>query len=391
MDSFAVFATYAAITLVAGLGLMHLGTAALGLPGLRRRIAQRLIATPRPARAPAPVTLLRPVCGRDAYDAETLASSFVQDHPDYEVIFCVADADDPVVPLVRQLIAAHPNHKAQLLIGNDRISGNPKLNNMEKGWRAAEHDVICMADSNIILPPDYLRSVVTLLDTPGTGLVSAPPAGGRPQSWAAHLECAFLNGNQARLQLAADTLGLGFAQGKTLACRRALIDGAGGLAALGRRMAEDVAATHLVRSRDLAVRLTPQPFVQPVGRRSLADVWSRQVRWSIVRRDGFPGLFQLEIFNGALAPTLALAGLLTAFGLPMAWLAAWLVAWYAVEVAFVRGRGWPMGWRDMAMLPLRDLMMPLIWAATLRRRAFQWRGNDVSGGRAASGAAAIHE
>lgn len=366
------------------LGAVHVGSTALAFPAVRRRITRTLTATPRPSTAPAPITLLRPVCGRDAYDAETLATSFVQDHPQYEVIFCVADGLDPVVGLVQDLIALHPHVRARLLIGEDRITGNPKLNNLEKGWQAATHDVICIADSNILLPPDYLRTIVALLDTPGTGLVSSPPAGGRPQNWAARLECTFLNANQGRLQLAADTLGLGFAQGKTLACRRALIDGAGGLRALGCKMAEDVAATLLVREADLRVRLTPSPFVQPVGARAFADVWARQVRWSIVRRDGFAGLFLLEPLNGAVVPTLALAGALGLSDASMAWLGVWLAAWYATEAALARLQDWPMGWRDAVMLPLRDLLIPMIWAATLRRHEFRWRGNAVHGPKQAS-------
>lgn len=369
----------AAVALALALAVAHVGTAVLAWPGLRRRVAQRLMATPRPPAQPAPVTLLRPVCGRDAHDLKTLASGFGQDHPDYEQIFCVADPDDPVVPVLRELIAAHPQHAARLLIGNDRISGNPKLNNLHKGWLAARHDVICMADSNLLLPPGYLREVVLLLDTPDTGLVSSPPAAIWPEGWAARLEGAFLNANQGRLQLAADTLGVGFAQGKTLACRRALIDGAGGLAALGQRMAEDVNATLLVREAGLRVRLTPRPFPQPLGRRRFADVWARQIRWSIVRRDGFPALFQIEVMNGALVAALSLAGALGLAGLPLTWLLPWLAGWYALEAAFARAQGWPMGWRDLAVLPLRDLLLPVIWASTLRRRDFHWRGNTVAG------------
>ena len=370
----------ASAALALALAFAHIASAALAWPGLRRRVAQRLTATPRPPASPAPVTLLRPVCGRDAFDRETLASGFLQDHPAYEQIFCVADADDPVVPVVRELIAAHPGHAAQLLIGTDRISGNPKLNNLHKGWMAARHDVICIADSNLLLPPGYLREVVLLLDTPDTGLVSSPPSAVWAEGWAARLEGAFLNANQARMQLAADTLGMGFAQGKTMACRRALIDGAGGLAALGRRMAEDVNATLLVREAGLRVRLTPRPFAQPLGQRRFADVWARQIRWSIVRRDGFPGLFQIEVMNGALVPALSLAGSLGLAGLPLAWLLPWLAAWYALEIAFSRAQGWSMGWRDVVVLPVRDLMLPMIWAATLRRRDFHWRGNTVVGG-----------
>src|SRR5258705_440595 len=76
-----------------------------------------------PADAP-PVTLLRPVCGVDNCADETLGSGFRLDYPDYEIVFCVAHADDPVVALVNRLIEAHPHVPTRLLIGDDRISAN---------------------------------------------------------------------------------------------------------------------------------------------------------------------------------------------------------------------------------------------------------------------------
>src|SRR5262245_43368314 len=54
------------------------------------------------------VSVLRPVCGIENCSELTLASGFRLDHPRYEIVFCVAHADDPVIPLIRRLIAAHP-------------------------------------------------------------------------------------------------------------------------------------------------------------------------------------------------------------------------------------------------------------------------------------------
>ena len=63
----------------------------------------------------------------------TLSSSFNQDWPDYEILFCAASEQDSAVPLVRRLIDEHPGHSARLLIGNERPTGNPKLDNLVKG------------------------------------------------------------------------------------------------------------------------------------------------------------------------------------------------------------------------------------------------------------------
>ena len=318
------------------------------------------------------VSLLRPVCGLDPFDAETLESSFVQDYPEYEVIFCAQDADDPAVALLHDLIARHPGVKARLLVGNDPISGNPKLNNLWKGWKAADSDWICMTDANLLMPPDYLSTLVDCWG-PGIGLVSSPPLGTRPEGWGGHLECAVLNANQARLQFAADSLGDGYAQGKTLFFNRALIDRAGGYAALGEFLAEDATATKMIRSQGLRVALAPLPYAQPIGRRSLRQVWDRHLRWSRVRRDAFPGLFAAEILNGAALP--ALLALLAA-GPVVA--AGYLALWYLAEIHLIRRAGWPGGWRDLAVLPLRDAMLPALWVATFLRRGFEWRGTTMT-------------
>lgn len=327
-----------------------------------------------------PLTLLRPVCGLDAFDAQTLASSFDQDYPHYEVVFCAPADTDPVVPLVRSLIAQNPQIPARLLTGEDARLRNPKLRNVAKGWVAARHDWICMTDSNLLLPRDYLSQVTGAWGA-GTGMVSAPPCGSVPQGLGGHLECAFLNSNQARLQFAAAELGNAFAQGKTLFYHRPLIDAAGGLPALDQRLAEDVASTRLIRAQGRHVTLMNAPFAQPVGQRSLRQAWNRQLRWARIRRDGFPALFALEPFNGALLPVVACAAALTLGGAPATWTLAGTLAyatvWYGAEVVLMRRAGWPAGLRDLAALPLRDAMIPALWVGALLRRGFEWRGNAM--------------
>lgn len=357
---------------------LHLATA--GLSGARylRLRPVRGGALP-PADVPAEnwplVTLLRPVCGLDALDEETLGSSFGLTYPRLEIVFCAAHPDDPAVALVQRLIAENPRANARLLVGEDRITANPKLNNLQKGWQAARGQFVVMTDANLLLPADYIEQLLAQCG-PDTGLVTAPPIGTRPQGLAAALECAFLNGFQARWQLAADSLGLGFAQGKTLMWRREVLERAGGLAALGRDLAEDVAATKVVRAQGLRVRLAVRPFAQPIGRRSMGTVWARQLRWARVRRDGFPALFALEILLGPFVPLLALIPLLGA-GMAV-WAVPFLALWYGAELALMRLAGWPAAGRDVAAMVLRDLMLAPLWAVTWRRRGFDWRGTAMA-------------
>ena len=340
------------------------------------RVRNAVAAAPS-AEDSAGVSIIRPVCGIENYSAETLGSAFFLTHPRYELLFCVASAADPIIPLIRRLIAAHPHVSARLLIGNDRISPNPKLNNIVKGLAAARHDWIVMADSNVLMPPDYIHSLLAAW-RPDTGLVCSPPIGCVPDGLWAELECAFLNTYQARWQCVADALGIGFAQGKTMLWRRDILAAGGGIQALAAEVAEDAASTKLIRGLGLRVRLVASPFGQPLGRRSAGDVWRRQVRWARLRRDTFKVFFLPELLAGGLAPCLCAATCAAAAGLPVAGvLGAFAAAWYGAELLLARAAGWHRSPRSPLVCMLRDLLLPALWLASWLGNDFVWRGTAM--------------
>ena len=324
------------------------------------------------------VTLIRPVSGLDAVEAATLASSFQLATPHVEIIFCCATPTDPAVPVLRKLIADSNGVDARLLIGQERASANPKLDNILKGWWAARHDWIIWADSNLLLPPDYVARVMGAW-TRDTGLVCAPPIGASPASFWAEVECAFLNTYQARWQYAADQFGFGFAQGKTMLWRRAELEAWGGLKALRCEVAEDAAATKIVRQAGRKVRLAGPSFEQPLGHRTLAQVWSRQLRWAQLRRLAFPAYFVPEVLTGSIPPLLAAA---LAWGM-LDTLPAWplglgAIVWFGSEAALARVAGWHLRWFSPLSWILRDLMISGVWLSAWFVRSYEWRGNTVS-------------
>jgi ceramide glucosyltransferase len=323
------------------------------------------------------VSIVRPLCGIENFSQATLASTFKLDHPNYEILFCAAHGMDPVLPLVRRLITDHPAVPARLLLGSDSISTNPKLNNVVKGWEAARHEHIIMADSNVLMPPDYIRRLLAAWDS-STGLVCSPPVGCAPAGVWAELECAFLNTYQARWQCFADSLGLGFAQGKTMLWRRDTLERGGGIRALACELAEDAAATKLVGSQGLRVRVVARPFGQPLGRRTLAEVWQRQIRWARLRRDTFKLFFAVEIFAGAIPPLLAAMLVASTMDWPVVGVTAALAClWYLLEMALAHAAGWHLSWRSLPLCVLRDLLLPVLWLAAWIGNEFVWRGNAM--------------
>jgi len=352
---------------------LHMGTTALAM----HRCRQDTVALPPPECAPA-VSILRPVRGVDGCDELTLQSGFDLNYPDFELIFCCADGDDPAVALVRRLQAANPSVRTRLLIGNHAISANPKLNNLVKGWRAARSDWIVFADSNVLMPRDYVQRLLRGWRH-DTGILCSPPIACRPDGFWAELECAFLNTYQARWQYAADSLGQGFAQGKTMLLRRHDLVQAGGIQALAEEIAEDAAATKIMRRRGLRANLVDAPFGQPLGRRTARQVWDRQTRWSRLRRISFPGCFAAEILTGCVLPFAAAAWVADAFDVPAAGtVAALAVIWFGSEALLAHAAGWHLSvWSPLAWT-LRDALLPLMWGHAWLSEGYAWRGNAIS-------------
>ena len=342
--------------------------------------ARRLLRRGTPSRlqlARPPVTIVRPVRGIEAFSRETLGSGLALDYPDYETIFCVADAQDPIVPLVETLIATHGAGRARLIVGDVSVSANPKLNNCVRGWDEARHDWVILADSNVLMPKDYIQRLMASWRE-DTGLVCSTPVGSRPDGFAAEVECAFLNTFQARWQYAGEALGFGFAQGKSMLWHKPFLDANGGIAALAAEIAEDAAATKLVRGAGKHVHLVGQPFEQPLGRRTLAEIVQRQFRWARLRRVTFLPFFAPEILAGPLVPALlaSVAGHALGFGWLLPVLAV-LGLWYGAEIALAAALGWFRSWRFPLALLVRDLVFPGIWAYAFVAREVSWRGNAM--------------
>ncbi|MFA6155249.1 ceramide glucosyltransferase [Mesorhizobium sp.] len=364
--------TFIAATLSVALIVSNAASILLAASRLKRRTT---IALPAEAR---PVSIVVPSRGVEPFTQETLDRAFSLDWPRYELIFCVANADDPVVRLIRAAIGRFPDVRARLLIGDDRISANPKLNNCVKGWDAARHDWVILADSNVLMPRDYVQHMMAAWRA-DTGLVCSTPIGSRPVGFWAEVECAFLNTLQARWQYAGEALGLGFAQGKSMLWNKPMLDASGGIRALAAEIAEDAAATKLVNGLGLRVNLVAAPFEQPLGRRTLGEIWSRQARWARLRRVTFPLFFAPEILTGAVVP-LALALIAAAsagFSLPLT-IVAVLAAFYLPECALASAKGWYLSPRMIGALMVRDMILPAMWVRGWLGGAVDWRGNAMT-------------
>jgi ceramide glucosyltransferase len=355
--------------------LLVLNFSAIYITGRKCRARTRNLPVPSPAPA---VSIVRPLRGLETFSEETLRASFELDYPEYELLFCVQAPHDPIIPLAQRLIAEYPHIPARLLVGDDYVSANPKLNNCVKGWEAASHRYVVLADSNALTPPDYIQTMLAGFRD-DTAMVVSMPIGSRPDGFWACVECAILNTFQARWQYGAEAIGIGFAQGKNMMWRREVLDRAGGIRALAAEIAEDAASTKIIRAQGLKVRLVDMPFEQPLGARTAREVYSRHVRWARLRRVTFPGYFMPEFMNGSFMPVVLGAYATLQFDGYVSLTAGTILATlYGAEMALARICGWPLDWRAPFAMFMRDALLPVMFVDACLYDDFVWHGNAMT-------------
>merc|ERR1712110_150241 len=90
----------------------------------------------KPAEELPGVSIIKPLTGVDTNLKSNLESCFKQNYPNYEILFCVQDDNDPVILVAKSLIDNYPKVDAKLFIGKKNVGPNGKVNNMVTGYEA---------------------------------------------------------------------------------------------------------------------------------------------------------------------------------------------------------------------------------------------------------------
>lgn len=242
-----------------------------------------------------PITILKPVKGIDSELKNNLKTFFELQHPTYEIIFSVADHDDAAIPIIQDLLKTHPQIDARLIIGDQKIGENPKVNNLITGYNEAKYDWILISDSNVKIDKDYIHSLTAVIKKK-TGVVTAIVCGTGQKSFGGELEAMFLNTFYAKFMKLARFAGSPCVIGKAMLFQKSVAERFGGLQILGRFLAEDYMFGVAVQKMGYTVEIANEPTKQHIGSYSSLQFWQRHLRWGRIRKAHAPLAFLIEPF-----------------------------------------------------------------------------------------------
>src|SRR6202158_617321 len=182
----------AALEVVAAIGtvcsLFFYFLSALSLASFLGDRRKKLKQPPLRESQPPPVSILKPLKGVDPEMWESFCSHCEQEYPEFQLIFGVSDPGDPAMEVVRKLQSKYPNLSIELIVCDRVLGANIKVSNLAQMLPSARHEILLVNDSDIRVPPDYLRKVVAPLVDASVGLVTCLYRGVAGPTLGSHLE-----------------------------------------------------------------------------------------------------------------------------------------------------------------------------------------------------------
>ncbi len=326
-----------------------------------------------------PVTLLKPLCGLEPNLEPNLESFFAQDYPQFEIIFGTRDGRDPALEIVRALQRTYPSVPVKIVYSGEPDRPNAKVCSLEKMCKRAAYGYLIISDSDVKVRPNYIREVVRPLLNAKVGLVWCIYRGLPTEGLWSWLEALGMSVEMVSGVIVADMLaGMNFALGPTMAVRREVLDGIGGMPMLANYCADDYVLGNEVHRAGYEVVMSPHVIDHVVMNRSFASSFLHQLRWAKSTRFSRPSGHFGSVLTYAMP--FGLLGGLAAWiaGVPMVGLG--LVAWAflnRVVLSIAAGYGVVKDARALRycwLYPVRDLMAFGFWCGSYFGDTVDWRG-----------------
>ncbi len=318
-----------------------------------------------------PLSILKPVHGRDPGFYEAIRSHAAQDYPQFEILFGLTDPQDPALEDIARLRSEFPSLHIEAVVV-PVSTPNAKAGILAELAKRARFPLLLVSDSDIRVDPGYLRAVAAPLADPQVGLVTCLYRA-RADSWPSRFEALGIATEFTPSVLVARLLGQAeFALGSTMVFRAASLRAVGGFETIADYIADDYQLGRRIRALGLRIEFAPVVVETNLGAESWRRTWSHQVRWARTIRVSRPGGY----FGCAVTHATPWAILAFAAG-------QWRVAAAALALRLTAGvmAGAVLKdrrvVRDLWLIPARDLFGFAVWLAGSFGRTVEWRGRKL--------------
>lgn len=325
-----------------------------------------------------PVCVLKPLRGADPEAYTNFRSHCLQEYPEFDLIFGVQDAADPAAEAVRRLVAEFPERAVRLVLCPEVLGTNRKVSTLIGMLPEARYGHLLINDSDIGVPPDYLRRVMAEFHDPQVGMVTSLYRGIAGRTLGSKLEALGISGEFMPGVLTARFMegGIHFALGSTLALDRKALAAIGGLEPLLDYLADDFELGARVSRAGFKVALADVVVESHLPDYSLSGFFEHQLRWGRSTRHsrplGYAGLVFTFGLVWAMLTVLAARGVLWSW-IPLAGIAALRIALALLVGEKILGDAQVL--RDLWLLPLRDIVSVAVWIGSYTGRTVAWRGD----------------
>lgn len=332
--------------------------------------------------APA-ISILKPLKGCDATIAESLESWFNQNYAgQIQILFGVADANDPVCKIVEELLKKNPNCDAQLVICGKPLGANAKVSKLAQLEKYARHEFILTSDADVRVPPDFLANFAAPLRDSKTALVNCFYRLANPTTLAMKWEAIAINADFWSQVLQSATLKpLDFALGAAILIRRNALAEIGGFKSLANCLADDYQLGNRIFKNGNRIALCPVVVECWDAPMNWTQVWKHQLRWARTIRVCQPLPYFFSILSNATfwpllwlitsivseetfcTPLTAIAFLLTRICL-----AQNLQRHFTPERKLIS---------PFWLVPFKDLLQAALWLCAFAGNTVEWRGRKM--------------
>ncbi len=334
-----------------------------------------------------PVSIIKPLRGTDPELRENIQSFCRQDYPKYEVLLGFTESSDSAIIEATEIAESLPDRNIRIVVSSKDIGANRKVSNLQGLLEASKYPLLVVSDSDMRVGEDYLKRIVAEYQSDQRiGLVTCLYKITEPKSLGAAFESLNIALDFIPSVIVARRLeGITFGLGASMIVSKEALEGIGGFPALAEHLADDYQLGNRLWKKGFKIVLSDYVIEDVVGRMSLSEHITHQLRWARTNRASRPKGFLgygithvlpfsvlVVIVQGHDPLSLSILGFATLVRLILA---------IVILQKVVRKGKW-IKW--LILLPAKDFLSFGIWIWSFLGTKVSWRGERyeiLKGGR----------